>query len=289
MNQEKIGKFIKECRLKKNLSQTDLADKLGITNKAISKWENGRCMPDISLLEPLSNILGVSINELIKGETIEKMNMEIADDNINKALRYYEKSKRRALVLKIMILTFIVIIARFLIIIAAIMVSSVNAKIEVVNDISLYSEVIGDSASKKYKDKMGMNEEIFPKDLNSLSVLDFKFVYYNPWDPQYLSYLVIDYSEDEVNRLEAIGTQEYLNYYGVTGFNEEYRLLAMESDEYYGFIYALTDGEKIIYVELLFCNYFFDIDYESYINKEYLPIGFDAKINNSYRKKMLKE
>jgi len=68
MNQEKIGKFITECRKQKNLTQNELADKLGITDKAISKWENGRCMPDISLLEELCSILGVTINELLSGE-----------------------------------------------------------------------------------------------------------------------------------------------------------------------------------------------------------------------------
>lgn len=68
MNQEKIGKFITECRKQKNLTQNELADKLGITDKAISKWENGRCMPDISLLEELCSILDVTINELLSGE-----------------------------------------------------------------------------------------------------------------------------------------------------------------------------------------------------------------------------
>ena len=68
MNQEKIGKFITECRKLKNLTQNELADKLGITDKAISKWENGRCMPDVSLLEELCSILGVTINELLSGE-----------------------------------------------------------------------------------------------------------------------------------------------------------------------------------------------------------------------------
>ena len=49
MNQEKLGKFIKECRKKKNLTQEDLASTLNVTDKAVSKWENGRCLPDVSL------------------------------------------------------------------------------------------------------------------------------------------------------------------------------------------------------------------------------------------------
>lgn len=68
MNQEKIGKFISELRKEKNITQMELADKLNITDKAISKWENGRCMPDISFLEELSKIFNVSVNELLNGE-----------------------------------------------------------------------------------------------------------------------------------------------------------------------------------------------------------------------------
>lgn len=55
MDQIKIGKFISECRNTKKITQNELAQKLNITDKAVSKWENGRCMPDISLLEPLCN------------------------------------------------------------------------------------------------------------------------------------------------------------------------------------------------------------------------------------------
>ena len=54
MDQIKIGKYIAKCRVEKKLTQEDLSRKLGITDKGISKWENGRCMPDISLLEDLS-------------------------------------------------------------------------------------------------------------------------------------------------------------------------------------------------------------------------------------------
>ena len=64
----------------------------------------------------------------------------------------------------------------------------------------------------------------------------------------------------------------------------------MESDAYQGFVYAITDGKsKIIYVEIIFCNYFMDINYEEQIPNNYLPDGFDATSNNTYREKMLKD
>ena len=67
-------------------------------------------------------------------------------------------------------------------------------------------------------------------------------------------------------------------------------MLAMEADSSYGFVYALTaDDNRIIYVELIFCNYFMDIDYQSMINRKYLPLGFDATANNLYRQEIMRE
>ncbi|MCI7558898.1 MAG: helix-turn-helix transcriptional regulator [Clostridium sp.] len=70
MNQEKIGLFIAKCRREKNMTQEDLAEKLGVSNKSISRWENGKTMMDISLFEPLCNELDISIIELLNGERI---------------------------------------------------------------------------------------------------------------------------------------------------------------------------------------------------------------------------
>jgi len=72
MNQEKIGKFIYECRKNKNLTQEQLAEKIGVTSKSISRWENGNTMPDYSLLKDLCNELDISINELLSGEEIKE-------------------------------------------------------------------------------------------------------------------------------------------------------------------------------------------------------------------------
>ena len=74
MNQIKIGKFIAECRKRKNLTQMQLSEKLGITDKAISKWERGIAMPDSSIMLELCDILGISVNELLSGEKISMEN-----------------------------------------------------------------------------------------------------------------------------------------------------------------------------------------------------------------------
>ena len=68
MDQLKIGKFIAECRKQKGLTQMQLAEKLNITDKAISKWERGMAMPDSSIMLELCDILGISVNELLSGE-----------------------------------------------------------------------------------------------------------------------------------------------------------------------------------------------------------------------------
>ncbi len=89
MNQEKIGKFILKLRREKNMTQQELADRIGVTDRAISKWENGRGLPDLSLMMPLCKELGITINELISGEQIEKEDYQSKlEENIFKTIDY---------------------------------------------------------------------------------------------------------------------------------------------------------------------------------------------------------
>ena len=76
MNQIDTGKFIASCRKEKGLTQAQLAEKLNITDRAVSKWETGKCMPDSSIMLELCNILDVTVNELFSGERIERNNYE---------------------------------------------------------------------------------------------------------------------------------------------------------------------------------------------------------------------
>ena len=110
MNQEKIGKFILELRKEKNMTQQELADKIGVTDRAISKWENGRGMPDLSLMKPLCQELGISINELISGEKIDKKEYqnkfeEIVLNTINYSQKQIKKTRNKyAIIIGIIIL-----------------------------------------------------------------------------------------------------------------------------------------------------------------------------------------
>lgn len=92
MDQDKIGKFILECRKKQKMTQNELSEKLGVTDRAISNWENGRNMPDLSLFKPLCELLDISINDLISGEKVsEDKYQEKLEENIISTIDYTNK------------------------------------------------------------------------------------------------------------------------------------------------------------------------------------------------------
>ena len=92
MNQEKIGKFIAKCRKEKNMTQNELAERLGVTDKSIGNWENARCMPDLSLFKPLCKELDISINDLISGEKVSKEKyQDKLEENIISTIDYTNK------------------------------------------------------------------------------------------------------------------------------------------------------------------------------------------------------
>ncbi len=109
MDQIKIGKFIKECRNKNNLTQMQLAEKLGITDRAISKWENGRAMPDSAIMLDLCKELKITVNDLLSGEVVV---MENYNENSEKIIidLVKEKEKNDKLLLRCEILMGVVCI-----------------------------------------------------------------------------------------------------------------------------------------------------------------------------------
>lgn len=93
MNQEKIGRFISQCRKEQKLTQEQLAEKLNITYKAVSKWETGKGMPDSSIMMDLCNILNISVNELLSGETLDfNKTKDAADANLIKLKKEKESA-----------------------------------------------------------------------------------------------------------------------------------------------------------------------------------------------------
>ena len=120
MDQIKIGKFISECRKKNNLTQMQLAKKLNITDRAISKWENGKAMPDSSIMLDLCAELKISVNELLSGEVLEMNSYnEKMEQNLIDMVRQKETSDKRLLKMEIVIGVLISIVFFTLIFIAS--------------------------------------------------------------------------------------------------------------------------------------------------------------------------
>lgn len=93
MNQIDIGRFIATCRKEKQLTQAQLAEKLNITDRAVSKWETGKSMPDASIMLELCNILGITVNELLSGERIRMEDYsKKVDENLVELKRKNENS-----------------------------------------------------------------------------------------------------------------------------------------------------------------------------------------------------
>ena len=92
MDQEKIGRFIANCRKQRKMTQSELGEKLGVTEKSVSNWEKGRNMPDLSLFKPLCNELNITLNDLLSGEKVtEKEYREKLEENIINTIDYTNK------------------------------------------------------------------------------------------------------------------------------------------------------------------------------------------------------
>lgn len=115
MNYEEIGNFISELRKEKGLTQKSLAEKLKVTDKAVSKWERGLGCPDVSILEDLSNVLDVSILEILKGRKINKEILNnYSNDYIIDTINYSKheiQNKYKTIVLNILTIIIIVVVS----------------------------------------------------------------------------------------------------------------------------------------------------------------------------------
>ena len=106
MNQVTIGNYIAKKRHEKNLTQQQLADMLGVSNKTISKWENGRCMPDYSIIQKLCEALDMTIPEMMDGEDAAENSVRAYDDNqvLDLLRRTQELEKQRAMIFGFMLI-----------------------------------------------------------------------------------------------------------------------------------------------------------------------------------------
>lgn len=111
MNQIKIGKFIQLLRKDKNLTQVELANRIGVSDKAISKWENGRGLPDYEYISDLCDELGITFNEFIAGEKIESKDTEIKlEENLATVYKESTKNEKKLFKIKTILVTILIIV-----------------------------------------------------------------------------------------------------------------------------------------------------------------------------------
>lgn len=202
MNQEKIGKFIASRRELKKLKQTELADKLGVTNKAISKWENGRGMPDYSLFKDLCRELEISVTELLNGE-LDKKNHLPSEETLTSYIAYNEKKSKKKIKKLIIILILIIIFS-----ILSIYFINTYKKITVY-------ELSGESENFKYENGLLIKSNI--KNILELGKITSNTIAQDQIINQKLTikikdqyYFITDIEESEVIT-ENYGYGEYLN------------------------------------------------------------------------------
>lgn len=133
MNYKKIGQFIANCRKDKNMTQLDLAQKLFISDRTVSRWESGRGMPDTSLIIKLCKELDISVNELLTGEKIKKENyINEAEKNLLYLQEEKKKADRRLLNIEVAIGVTSVIVYLVMIIIAIFAIESLGWRIFII-------------------------------------------------------------------------------------------------------------------------------------------------------------
>lgn len=112
MNQIKIGKFIASCRKEQGMTQVNLAEKLGITDRTVSKWENGKSMPDSGIMLELCELLKINVNELLLGEKIDVDNYEErTEENLQQILNRVERLLNENRTMKVVITILLIITA----------------------------------------------------------------------------------------------------------------------------------------------------------------------------------
>lgn len=158
MNQEQIGKFIAECRKNKNMTQAELAEKLHVTDRAISKWERGKGLPDSSIMLELSKYLDISVNELLSGERLKMENYNLkAEENLLNLKRKEEYLTKSMLLLEWVIGIISTITLVTLLFVAIVAIESITLRIILIS-IGIIIFIIGVLSAIKIEQAAGYYE-----------------------------------------------------------------------------------------------------------------------------------
>lgn len=221
MNQQKIGQFIAENRKLKKMTQVELAEKLGVSDRSVSKWENGRCMPDLSLFEPLCTELGITINELLSGEKIKKEEYQKElEKNIVNTIDYSQKQiedqKRK--------ISYIIMITGILISVSAFIIFSPESSwSSIYSIIGILIFIVGVFKKLKIKNKikkLGISALVFVVIFFLFYIIDFVSVMSFHRPPIYRHITATEWKESKIITYKSL-------------FYNVYRINADTQNEYY--------------------------------------------------------
>ena len=248
MNEAK-GKFIASLRKEKNMTQKDLADKLYVSDRAVSKWERGLNFPDITLLKKLSEVLGVSLTELLNGERIESVSKEKADEILEDGVKHYKKQVYKNIIIKVLLIIPIIIFFLFVVLVTLSElyygeiqfgkyylpfpnVSSTVAKVTTDKFMEAFATEDLDTIKEIYRDKNadGTFMDKFQDFYQYYEVIDYEYSYfYHNGNNYTIVYLVTLKVQDEVAdvylHVQALGNHAVFNIVyeldSVMNFNQE--------------------------------------------------------------------
>lgn len=288
MNQVKIGKFISECRKEKGLTQQELAERLGLTAKAVSKWETGKGLPDVSLYEDICKELGVTLNEFFAGGHIEEQRLIVqTDENLEDILKEYYKMKKQKNIITIIlcviagggVLWLVNLIKNFILLGGFLVLFEFMVEPDVLTDPTKYNK---NYYFETYCSDLDSTLSVFPDSVSD--DMDVK-VFHSSFKSNLFDtagYIVLDYYlkedefEKEIERLQRLEAK-IENYDGATHTN---KVMYVEGEYDYPayitidgfrdtFEYALIDEEncRIVCVYLSYVNPQ-EFPYEEYLKED---------------------
>lgn len=262
MNQEKIGRFIAYLRKEKNMTQQDLADKLGVTKNAVSKWERGISLMDISLLKPISELFEITISEILSGERLEIVNDVNVNDSFIEGTKFYLKKSKKEIYMKIVLILFV-----FLLFMLCVLnfISEFNyGEIPILNiNCHNVSSIIAKKKADKYIELL-LNKDI--------AVLN-DYVVSNNY------YLINDNTESkEWNEIEKkMHSQSYAD-----NLKSFYDNVKITNCKYQSFYYDGNNYAYTYYLTIVYNNkkYLIDVSIRPHIDKVELSFGWFQDLNN---------
>ena len=278
MNCDKIGKFIATSRKKKGLTQIELADKLNITDRAVSKWERGKGCPDISLLEDLSKILDVSIIELLKGEKMKK-NKSLEKDELLYSMNYAKESTKMKMYKTISN----VIVTLITVIILTIVFN--NLKISVFLNHRYYPNIMIDAVEgTKIGEKLFPNIEkqielIKKENINSSTdeLNQIITIIEKDLDEDQKLYHKDYYTFNDIKKIvyrESNGVNDIMK---ITGYSMSYKTIALNND-IWSYVNSLNNYERELQYFVNNCykyNYYYDYNKDESIGNQTAQYFYD--------------